>query len=142
MEAMATRDDVTVRIDTELRAKARELEINLSRLLEDELRAEVERRETLAVTLSEDVEVHELELEDNDGITYIGRLTGKLIASDDTNDVYLTDDERVIVHDTDAATFYVTDDPREDLQRLKREEGYLDAMAALGLDPIPEVIDL
>ena len=42
---MATRDDVTVQIDAEFRAKARELEINMSRLLEDELRAEIERRE-------------------------------------------------------------------------------------------------
>ena len=45
MEAMATRDDVTVRIDTKRRAKARDMGINLSRLLEDPLRDEILRRE-------------------------------------------------------------------------------------------------
>jgi Post-segregation antitoxin CcdA len=137
MEVMATRDDVTVRIDTELRAKARELEINMSRLFEDALAAEIDRRETLAETLSQGIEVHEVELEDKDGVGYIGRITGKHIAED----VYLTDDERVIVYRPDHLDYYVVNDPKEELNGLPREE-YNAAMAALGLDPIPEVIDL
>src|SRR4051812_41274753 len=114
METM-TRDDVTVRIDVELRAKARELEINLSRLLEDELRIEVERRERVAEVLSDGVEVHELELFDGrNGVYYTGRVTGKVIAGDADRDVYLTDDERVIVHDRNTADYYVVDAPAEE----------------------------
>ena len=125
-----------MRIDTELRAKARDLEINMSRLFEDALQVEVHRRETLAETLSDGVEVHELQLEDEDGVAYVGRITGKHIAAD----VYLTDDGRVIVYDDAKLKYTIVGDPREDLQ-LPREE-YLAVMDALGLDPTPEVIDL
>src|SRR4051812_11353995 len=117
MEAMATRDDVTVRIDTELRAKARELEINLSRMLEDELRAEIERRETVAEWLSGGVEVHELDLVGRDGDEYVGRFTGKLIVRDSVHDVYVTDDERVLLHNVDDADCYEVKDPQVDLNR-------------------------
>lgn len=141
MEAMATRDDVTVRIDTELRAWARELEINMSRLFEDALRAEIAQRRAIAETLSEGVTDHKLELVDREGVEYIGRFTGKLIAGDDDNDVYVTDDQRVLVHNRNSADVDEIDDPAEGLQWLDRDE-YLVAMSKLGLEPVKEVRDL
>jgi hypothetical protein len=105
---MATRDDVTVRIDTELRDKAKpdQLDINLSRLLEDALRDEIDRRETLAATVSDGLTVIKLNLEDPDGRTYVGRFTGKLLGGTDDVEVYIDEDERVLIYEVDRRDYH------------------------------------
>jgi post-segregation antitoxin (ccd killing protein) len=140
METMATRDDVTVRLDTELRAKARDLEINLSRLLEDTLREEIERQEARAAAAAagESEEIR-LQLEDKEGRPYIGRFDGKLVGGARGVSVYLLDDERVIV----------VDETKPDYQELPGEtlvaelqdwfphdrDVYVEVMHALGETP-------
>jgi post-segregation antitoxin CcdA len=92
----------------ELRAKAKEMYINLSRLLEGALREEIERRETVAQTL-EGAEEIKLELEGEGGY-YIGRFTGKFIGEGHGVEAYLVDDGRVLVYDSDSRTYWdVTD---------------------------------
>lgn len=140
MEVMATRDDVTVRIDLELRAKARELDINLSRMLEDALRKEIERQETVAETLAEGSEKISLDLVDEDGLTYVGTFTGKLIGRADDAAVYLTEDERVILYDTRERNF--EENPGNDLlaEWLGADPGvYAQVMRALGEEPEIEI---
>lgn len=100
---MATRDDVTVRLDTELRAKASPegLNINMSRLFEDALREEIRRLETIQETLSDGLEDVRLDLEDADGRGYVGRFRGKRLGETDHVEVFLAEDERLIVYDLD-----------------------------------------
>jgi post-segregation antitoxin (ccd killing protein) len=105
MSPPAARDDVTVRIDIELRAKAKELDINMSRLLEGALRDEIDRIETIAKTL-EGAEEIKLDLEDNDGRPYVGRLTGKFLGEGHGAQAFVTTDGRVIVYDSDCRTYF------------------------------------
>jgi hypothetical protein len=102
---MATRDDVTVRIDVELRAKAKELDVNMSRLLEDALREEIQRRETIAETLGGAEEI-KLDLEDKEGRPYVGRLTGKFLGEGHGAQAFLAEDERLIIYDEDKREFW------------------------------------
>jgi hypothetical protein len=106
---MGTRDDVTVRIDTELREKAREHEINLSRLLEGALREEVERLETIAQTL-EGSQTIRLDLLDGDERSYVGKFEGVEIAATDYLVVYLAADGRLIIYDSVNRQFYANPD--------------------------------
>lgn len=54
-------------------------------------------------------------------------------------DVYLTDDERVIVYERDRTLHTVLDDPETELETWLSGDAYIQAMNALGLKP---VIDL
>jgi Post-segregation antitoxin CcdA len=131
-----TRADVTVRLDTRLRARATELEINLSRLLEDGLRYEVERRQTIAKMLKDAGEIR-LNLEDESGRPYIGRLRGRFLGEARGVEVYLADDERVIAYDGQRSSY-------TEVQDLSDLEGwfphdpdvYADVMYALGETPV------
>ena len=114
---MATRDDVTVRIDTEMRAKARELEINLSRLLEEKLAEEIARREAVAQTLEGAAEIR-LDLEDSDGRGYVGKFTGTFLGEGHDVTAYLTDDGRVIFHETDKERFTEVDQDTVDSEMV------------------------
>src|SRR4051794_18863477 len=109
MEAMATRDDATGRIDTELRANAREREINMSRLFVDALAAQTKRRETVAQTLEGSEEIR-LTLEDDEGRSYIGTFTGKFLGEGHGVEAYLADDERLIVYDQEKSQFFENPD--------------------------------
>jgi hypothetical protein len=134
---MATRSDVTVRIDQELRRQARDERVNLSRLLEDSLRSEIFRRKTIRDTLAEPQEIR-LDLEDKDGRPYIGKFTGRLLGEARGVEVYVTEDQRVIVYDRRK----VTHSELEDLAELRDwfphdPDVYSDAMRALGR--VPEI---
>jgi post-segregation antitoxin CcdA len=139
IEMMATRDDVTVRIDTELREKARDLGINLSRLFEDTLRDVVAQHVARATTVSEP-QIFEVALEDDEG-TYTGRITGARIASNDYKDieVFLTNDERVILYHGDSMRFWAIEDAAEELRDSLVPSEYAAAMRALGLDPVIDI---
>jgi hypothetical protein len=135
--------DVTVYLPDELGKKAKQAEINLSRTLRDAVTEELDRRKTMANTLQAS-EVHELELEDQDGRSYTGRITGALIASggrDLEYEVFLAQDGRVILHDSDRHQYEELQDPEEDLAGWRESSpgAYADAMRALGIRP---VIDL
>jgi post-segregation antitoxin (ccd killing protein) len=134
MMMMATRDDVTVRIDVELRAKAKELDINLSRLLEDALRDEVERRETIAQTLEGKQQIR-LKLEDDEGRPYVGKLTGTLLGEGHSVQAFLADDERLIVYEEDKGRYHEVD-PAELEDWFPHDPGVLaEVMHAIGETP-------
>jgi post-segregation antitoxin (ccd killing protein) len=132
---MPARDDVTVRLDVGLREKARELDINLSRLLEETLREEVERRETIAETL-EGSEAIRLNLEDEEGRRYVGKFTGKELGAGDDVVIYLADDERIIAYDLAKREYSVIDDLGDLENWLPRDPGVLaEVLHALGEAP-------
>lgn len=135
MEAMATRDDVTVRIDTELRAKARDLGINLSRLLEEKLAAEIDRVQTVAKTLEGSEEIR-LDLED-----YIGKFTGKFIGEGHDVQAYLTDDERLILYQEDRSEYVVVED-LDDLDDWFPHDPDVIAQIRSALGEAPREIDI
>ena len=136
METMATRDDVTVRIDTGLRAKARELDINMSRLFEDALGEEIERVGMRAWATSEAKYEIRLDLEDQEGRAYVGKFTGKLLGETDRVSVYLTDDSRLIVYDTEKLRHWDDVDVGDLQDWFPHDQGvYVDVMHALGEKP-------
>ena len=136
MDTMATRDDVTVRVDTELRAKARDLGINMSRLLEDTLREEVERREARAEAAADATEEIRIDLEDSEDRPYVGRFTGRLLGEASDVFAYLLADERVIVYDADKLQYWEIDDLDVLQDWFRRDPGvYTEVMHALGETP-------
>ena len=66
--------DITVYLPDEIGQRAKEHELNLSRLLRDAVTEELSRRGAVAETLK-DSEVYEIELEGDAGY-YTGRITG------------------------------------------------------------------
>lgn len=131
--------DITIYLPDELGKRAKAEGINLSRTLRAALAHELPRRDAMTDTLK-DIETYELGLLDHEGHPYSGRVTGKHIASDESQyaTVYLTDDGRVILYDERAQKHWVLEDPEADLQSLPPAE-YTAAMDALG---IKAVIDL
>jgi hypothetical protein len=127
--------DITVYLPDALGERAKEQNINLSRTLRDAIEEELEMRDAMKTTL-EDTQVYEVELED--GTT--GRITGTRIATDwkDGDEVYLTEDERVLYYDAQRERVREIEDPQEELRNLDGEQ-YSAAAAALGFKP---VIDL
>ena len=118
--------------------KAAKPDLNLSRLLRDAVTDELERRATVANTLNE-IKVHEVYIEDEDGRGYTGRITGTEIACDDHEEiqVFLTDDQRVLVYDGQRSEYHhVTDNLDQELRGWLINDGvYSDAMLALGIKP-------
>jgi hypothetical protein len=125
--------NVNVYLPDELGQRAKDAELPLSQLLRAVVVDELERRETMAETLSE-TETFELELTDSDDNPYTGRLTGTCIDSDGKGrEIFLTDDERVISYDGDKGNYWVVDDPETEL------EGWPNALRALGIKPVIDI---
>jgi hypothetical protein len=83
-----------------------------------------------------DVETFELELEDKDGRAYKGRIIGSRIDEGETDDeVDLTEDERVILYDSDKRDYWVVEEPFWE-QELAR---WPSALGALGVVPIVDL---
>jgi post-segregation antitoxin (ccd killing protein) len=129
----------------DLGARAKAAELNLSRLLRDAVTDELERRAAVNETLAKTKE-HLLNLTDDEERPYQGRLTGTEIAYDERNDiaVYLTDDERVIVHDGQKEKLHdLSVDPyqvvEETLRNWLDDDAYIAAMHALGMAPVIDV---
>ena len=82
-----------------------------------------------------------LDLEDQEGRIYTGRLTGQLIAYDErtTASVFLTTEERVILHNPDKLQMWEIEYPVEELRDALDEGPYIDAMNALGLKAIVDL---
>jgi hypothetical protein len=138
--------NVNVYLPDELGARAKEAELPFSQLLQGAVLQELERIATVQKTLTEP-EVYELYLEDREGRSYKGRVTGALIAEIYEGprhgvQAYLTADERVIIYDGEKQYFEVEDDDVEEALRgwLGNDPAaYTDACEALGIDA---VIDL
>lgn len=144
--------DVTVSLTPELRQRAKDEGINLSRMLRTALENELDRIDAMNNTLT-DVQTYLVEMGTSDaerGFTYTGRITGKLIAGGEELGVYLTSDKRVLGYQaacfgSGEAVCKRLDDPPEDLvANLKKwlrwsDVPFLGACAALG---VRAVIDL
>jgi hypothetical protein len=132
--------NINVYLPDDLGKRAKEAGLPFSELLRGAVVAELERREAVASTLEETSE-HELYLENKDGVSYIGRVTGTIIGRDryGAGFVFLTDDERVLVYDENRSSYWISEDPEEDLRELLDDAEYFNAMQALG---IKAVIDL
>jgi hypothetical protein len=115
-------------------------DLSLSRIRRGTLIDEREAREAVPKAL-EKPEQFKLRLVDKAGRRYLGRITGTLIWFDDKNSVamYRTEDERVIFHDEEKASYWQVEDADldETLRNTLDQEAYFDAMTALGR--IPEV---
>ncbi len=132
--------DITVYLPDELGKRAKRENVNLSRMLRDALIEEFQRRDTMKATL-DDMQVYEVEVEDDEGKVYTGRITGSQIAYDESGDVtvFLTDDERVIVHDGKRMKYWVLDDPEEQLRGWLGPAEYYEAVDALGITPVVDL---
>lgn len=132
--------DITVYLPDEIGQRAKAAELNLSGLLRAAVSDELERRAQVTKTLTEP-QTYEIYLEDRDGRGYKGRITGAmLVRTNDDIEVYLTDDERVIVYDENKTEHWELDNPVAELRDwLVSDADYAEAMKALGESP---VIDL
>jgi class 3 adenylate cyclase len=76
-----------------------------------------------------------LDVQDKNDRNYKVRLRGVRIAEDPREgDVYLTEAGAVLFHDIRALTYWVVEDPKENLRDLLCTEAYLDVLDALGID--------
>lgn len=132
--------DITVYLPDEIGERAKEEELNLSRLLRDAVTDELERRETMAKTLDE-TETFEVELRDKEDRPYTGQIKGKRVAWDDKSgyEVFLTDDERVLFYDEGRQQYHQFDDPVEQLRSWLSPAMYSEALYALGEKPVVEL---
>jgi hypothetical protein len=133
--------DITVYLPDELGQRAKREAVNLSRMLRDALADEFQRRDAMATA---EHTLHLIDLEDEDGHIYKGRITGSVIATADDTVVFSTDDERVIVYESDNLRFWEAashDDPEgpEDSLRFLPEDEYRAAMSALGITPVVDI---
>jgi hypothetical protein len=133
--------DITVYLPDEIGKRAKEAELPLSRLLRRAVEDELERKDDMKATLSEP-KVYEVEM---NGGGYTGRITGALIAAADNHsgdELYLTDDERLLYYDGNRGRVAEVDDDEvaETLREMLRDdEEYAAALAKLGLRPVVDL---
>lgn len=136
------RMNVNLYLPDDIGQRAKDEELPLSSLLRAAVIEELERRRAMNTTLGNTTEIL-LDLEDEDGHSFTGRITGVEIADNDDGEwyAYVTDDERVILHNAVKAKHWVIPDHEveADFRRVFSEGVYAHAMRALGRDP---VIDL
>jgi post-segregation antitoxin (ccd killing protein) len=130
--------DVTLYLPDHIGQWAKEAGVNMSRTLRDELEAMMTQQTAMANAL-ENAEEIRLDLADKDGRPYVGRFTGKLVIVGDTCTLYVTDDERVLVHDTDREQIVELDDLEEELPNWFVGEDYIDACNALGVSAVVDI---
>jgi hypothetical protein len=121
--------NVNVYLPDDIGARAKEASLPFSQLLQAAVADELERRRIMSETLT-DVAVYEVDIEHPDGYVFTGRITGTLIA----DQVFLTEDERILVYDENRSR--VDEVEVGDLEDVLDERRYLEAMVALGEQPI------
>lgn len=137
--------NVNLYLPDHLGTRAKEAELPLSRLLRDAVTDELERRAMTSKTLTEP-QTFELQLEDEEGRSYTGRITGALIATGHRDvELYLLDDERLIGYDPNRPEHWefgneATMSLEDEVRGFLNDDGaYIEAMHAIGEKP---VIDL
>jgi hypothetical protein len=129
------RMDIKVYLPDALGQQAKEAELPLSRMLRGAVEEELQRRKAVSNLLT-DPKTYTVDLESETGGSYTGRITGRLIAYDDHVQVYLADDERVILYDEPSQKCMEVEYPEEELREVLQQDLYIEAMEALGLKPI------
>ena len=129
--------DINVYLPDELGAWAKNAGLNLSGLLRNAVEGQRRRAEAIV-----HAEMHELEVEDDHGRAYTAQVHGTLIAEEDEPEVrvFLTEDERVVVHSGGTLHVLSVGEAGVRLQGfLPGLDQYLDAMQALGQHPVVEI---
>ena len=126
--------DITIYLPDEIADRAKRQNVNLSRLLRDALAAQFQQEDAMAKTLEGASQVV-LQLENEDGRTYKGRITATKIAGSGDVEVFLTEEENVVVYEENKCKYSVCEDPEEDLRGWLTDDQYIEAMNALGIEP-------
>src|SRR4051812_13066820 len=103
---------VNAYLPDDLGKRAKEADLPYSQLLRDAVTSELERREAVSATLA-DTKEYLLDVRHPEGYLYTGRINGKLISQARDAEVYLTDDERLLLHDDEGRISEVTLDDLE-----------------------------
>lgn len=128
--------DITVYLPDEIGTRAREQGLNLSRLLQDAVEIELAHRDAMA-TLLHAPQTYRL---DADGTTH--RLVGTKIVEDGDLAVFLTEDERIFLHDAGRLQLFEIDedwDPPLALRGFLSDAAYEEAMRVLGIRPLRDL---
>ena len=128
----------TVSLPDELYERAKAVGLPFSKLLQDAIRAELQRLNTVERVLTDDQDRYVMPVA-RDGKVITGRITGRLVADSPTTRVYLTRPDRVLIYDVRAQTVSESSDPAEDLRGRLATDDYIDLLDALGVEA---VIDL
>ena len=103
--------DITVYLPDEIGTDAKAAGLNLSALLRQAVTEEMARLAALAAVA--EPEEHLLDLEDDAGTRYKGRIMATRLGGD-VEDIYLTDDGRVLAHSKDRGSYGTADADDED----------------------------
>ena len=129
---------VNIYLPDDLGARAKADGLPLSQMLQQAVRDYYQEAQAMATTLSSAREII-LDLADDNGGRYKGRFTGTPIGSDDRRSVYLLEDGRVLLYDEDNLSYHdISDNVEQELEALERS-AYIDAMTALGLEPVVDL---
>ena len=134
--------DITVYLPDAIGEQAKKAELPLSRMLRGAVERELGRRQAV-LHATEEMTTHEITIDadefgaSRDGVEVLGRFTGKLLATDGDDSIYLTDDGRFIVHS--APQHWIVDDSDELMALINKPQLNVEVAQALG---IRAVIDL
>lgn len=137
---------VNLYLPDDLGRQAKEAQLPLSRLLQEAVRDELERRAAISKTLIQ-AKTFEFSVEDSAGRSYTGRITGTLLAvGHDESQLYLTEDERIIAYEWNRSRYWeLGNEPSLSLDEEIRDffvnddDAYIDAMQALGKKPVVDL---
>ena len=129
--------DITVYLPDDIGAQAKEAGMPFSQMLRKAVVSELDRTEALKGS-AKGAEEWLLDLEDEDGEPYQGRIVGILLCeSRNGEQIFVTDDERVIHYDPDQLEHSVLEDEdeiRETVEEVSANRAeYIAVMAQLGL---------
>lgn len=130
--------DVTVYLPDEIGLWAKQRGVNTSRTLRDELEAMMTRETAMEAALDGAAEVR-LDLIDSEGRAYVGRFTGDLVVEGNGQAVYLTEDQRILLHDWKNDSLHELEDAEEELRERLNNEDYIAACNVLGNKPIVDI---
>lgn len=122
---------IDVELPDDLGKRARGANLPFSDLLEKAVRRALDRRRIESETRT-DKDEHLIEVKHPDGYEFKGRIIGKIVHRSTAGKLYLTSDERLLLHDADG---HVNAVKLEDLAKTDIP-AYIEAAVALGEKPI------
>lgn len=130
--------DLTVYLPDELGAKAKNESLNFSRLLRSAVKAELSRRERAqeAIESLGEPQQFDVRVAKNDK-EHTGRIKGWSIDHNNDWDVYLTVDDRVIVHDVFRLSY--EEMPKDEAPSTLDPTRFPDALRFLGVEPVVDL---
>jgi len=128
------RKDTTVYLPDTMKDWAKANKVNMSRLLRDAIE-QLRREEQEVESTLKGAKPVKLGIQDG-ARTYTLRFTGVLLAENRAgSEVYLTDDERIVIYEPEHERYHEVDDAEEELRDWLEPDTYVDAMNSLGISP-------